>query len=60
VAHPSRAQHRWIKSKLNAVDSQAGDPFVQNLPVSAAIVDNSRIGVASYGLWQRDGTRVDE
>jgi hypothetical protein len=27
--------------------------------VSAAITDNWRIGMASYGLWQLDDTQVD-
>jgi len=44
---------------LGASNTQAGAQFAQNLSVSAAITDAWRIGVASYGLWQRDDTRVD-
>jgi hypothetical protein len=44
---------------LDAANTQAGDQFAQNLSVSAAITDNWRIGVAGYGLWQLDDTRVD-
>jgi hypothetical protein len=46
-------------ASLGATNSQAGAQFAQNLSVSAAITDNWRIGVASYGLWQFDDTRVD-
>jgi hypothetical protein len=44
---------------LGATNSQAGAQFAQNLSVSTAITDNWRIGLASYGLWQLDDTRVD-
>ena len=44
---------------LDAANSQAGGQFAQNLSVSAAVSDNWRIGVASYGLWQLDDTRVN-
>jgi hypothetical protein len=44
---------------LGAANSQAGGQFAQNLSVSAAITDNWRIGMAGYGLWQLDDTRVD-
>jgi hypothetical protein len=47
-------------ASLDVANSQAGAQFVQNLSVSAAITDNWRIGVASYGLWQLDDTRVDD
>ena len=46
-------------ASLDAANSQAGAQFAQNLSVSAAITDNWRIGVASYGLWQLDDTRVN-
>jgi hypothetical protein len=46
-------------ASLDATNSQAGAQFAQNLSMSAAITDNWRIGVASYGLWQLDDTRVD-
>jgi hypothetical protein len=44
---------------LDAGNTQAGDQFAQNLSVSAAITDNLRLGLASYGLWQLADTRVD-
>jgi hypothetical protein len=44
---------------LGAANTQAGDQFAQNLSVSVAITDNWRIGVAGYGLWQLDDTRVN-
>src|SRR6202041_3497391 len=44
---------------LDVTNSQAGGQFAQNLSVSVAITDNWRIGVAGYGLWQLDDTRVD-
>jgi hypothetical protein len=44
---------------LNAANTQAGDQFAQNLSVSAAITDNWRLGLSSYGLWQLADTRVD-
>jgi hypothetical protein len=44
---------------LDAANSQAGGQFAQNLSVSAAITENWRLGVASYGLWQLDDTRVN-
>ena len=44
-------------ASLGATNSQAGAQFAQNLSVSAAITDDWRIGVASYGLWQLDDTR---
>jgi hypothetical protein len=44
---------------LGAMNSQAGAQFAQNLSVSAAITDQWRIGVAGYGLWQLDDSRVD-
>jgi len=46
-------------ASLGAANTQAGAQFAQNLSVSAAITDTWRIGVASYGLWQLDDTRVD-
>lgn len=46
-------------ASLDAANSQAGAQFAQNLSVSAAITDNWRIGVASYGLSQLDDTRVN-
>jgi hypothetical protein len=47
------------QASLGAANSQAGSQFAQNQSVSAAITDNWRLGVASYGLWQLDDTRVN-
>jgi hypothetical protein len=44
---------------LDATNTQAGDQFAQNLSVSAAITENWRLGLASYGLWQLTDTRVN-
>jgi hypothetical protein len=44
---------------LDAANTQAGGQFAQNLSVSAAITDHWRFGVASYGIWQLAGTRVN-
>jgi hypothetical protein len=46
-------------ASLDTADSQAGGQFAQNLSVSAAITENWRLGVASYGMWQLDDTRVN-
>jgi hypothetical protein len=46
-------------ASLDATNSQAGAQFAQNLSVSAAITENWRLGVASYGLWQLHDTRVN-
>jgi hypothetical protein len=46
-------------ASLDAANTQAGAQFAQNLSVSAAITENWRLGVASYGLWQLDDTRVN-
>jgi len=63
LAFTWRVSDRWEISRpaasLDAANSQAGGQFAQNLSVSAAITDNWRLGVASYGLWQLDDMRVN-
>jgi hypothetical protein len=46
-------------ASLGAANSQAGAQFAQNLSVAAAITDNWRLGIASYGLWQLSDARVN-
>jgi hypothetical protein len=46
-------------ASIDATNSQASGQFAQNMSVSAAITENWRLRVASYGLWQLDDTRVN-